>query len=88
MRASSRLQSGAFAKLGENPREGATSAAAERILMLNAAAARQWLVRVIADRAVQLFRERRGSAESPAPFTDGGSNGHDPRLKRKRRKVS
>lgn len=83
-----RVQRVGRANLGANLREGATTAAAERILTLNAEAARLWLIRVIADRAVQLFRERRGQADARASFTDGGSNGQGSKLKRKRRNGS
>lgn len=59
----------------EKMRTGATDPAPARILMLDDAAARTWLARVIAQRAIVLCREHRKRSTIQASIR-GGSHGH------------
>lgn len=55
----------------------ATDVAPVPTLILNDEAARRWLVRVVAARAVQIYRERRERQGHRATRTDEGHNGPD-----------
>lgn len=67
----------------ENPTERASVCDADRIVIRDHAAARRWLVRIIAARAVELHRER-GKRSNPGPG-EGGENGHDTAASSKKR---
>ena len=61
------------ARRTENAAEGASALEPDRIVTRDQAAARRWLVRVIAARAVELHRER-GKRSNPG---EDGDDGHD-----------
>lgn len=47
------------------------------ILVGNHAAARRWMINVIAAKALELFRERQWRKEGQAPDPGGSDDGHD-----------
>lgn len=59
----------------ENPVQSASGFDADRIVIQDRAAARRWLVRVIAARAVALYRER--AIRSNPGDSDGGKDDGD-----------
>lgn len=61
-----KLDSKQCENLNKDLHKGASSHERNRILIRDHAAAKQWLVRVIAERAVLLHRERRNALDQPA----------------------
>lgn len=59
----------------ENPVQGASGFDPDRIVIQDRSAARRWMVRVIAARAVALYRER-GGRSNPGD-SDGGKDDGD-----------
>lgn len=70
---------------GENVRDRATSPGVDPIVIRDHDAARRWLVKVIAARAVKLYRERRKGSEKQADDQDD-SHADDRAARNKREK--
>lgn len=69
----------------ETTPEGATVCDVDRIMVRDHAALRGWVVRVVAARAVALYRERKSGIDKAAG-PHGSADGHDSeRTKRSRR---